>query len=421
MMLSEEKKLLVKTFGSFSIRIGEKELTEEEMNSGKIIHLLSYMLYHHKRVLTTSEISEILWEDEENVNSQSALKNLIYRMRNILKEKFGDASMISGGRGVYGISQDWEIETDFEQMEEAVKKAKSSKTIWESIEQYKKAIEIYQGEFLKRSSGERWVVPLAAYYHSVYLDSVKDVIKLLKIRSNYADVEKICMEAIQKENMDEEIYILLLQALVRQNKKELAWKYYQETNQKFYKDLGIHASDEMNDLYNELKRGLKHQENDVHKIFRDLQEAMVPKNVFACEYHVFREIFRLEFRRCLRRSAAVQMIVVTMSSTLTGAYAKTDFADRKLKEGMEVFKNILQEDLRMGDVITRFSAVQWLVLLPGCTPTSAERVMKRLKAKYEKLPLGAYTELEYWVGDTQALVEQELEREELEARGLQAN
>ena len=74
--------------------------------------------------------------------------------------------------------------------------------------------------------------------------------------------------------------------------------------------------------------------------------------------------------------------------------------------------------LRMGDVITRFSAVQWLVLLPGCTPISAERVMERLKAKYGQLPIREHAELTYWIGDTQTLIEEELEKEEKEARKL---
>ena len=39
---------------------------------------------------------------------------------------------------------------------------------------YQEAAALYQGDFLPRQENHMWVVPLAAHYHALYVEMVKD-------------------------------------------------------------------------------------------------------------------------------------------------------------------------------------------------------------------------------------------------------
>lgn len=398
-MAAEDKKIYVTMLGAFTMRWNDKEITETQLQSGKVLQLIAYMLCNHGKLVTMPEAAEILWEDEDNVNIKGALKNLVYRLRIVLKENFGEMNLICMSRGSYYINPEFEIVLDFEQMESAFKRAKHAESIKESVKEYKRAIFYYKGEFLQKFSDKGWVIPLEVYYHSMYLNLVKDIVKLLKIENRYEEIEKICIEALRWEQMDEDLYFLTVEALARQGKKDLARKYYDASKEMFYENLGIAPSDEMNRMYNELNRELKHQENDVQKIFRDLKEAAAPKKVFFCEYHIFREIFRLECRREQRGGPGMQITVLTVSIR-PGATSQDSYkAEKEIKKGMEILKDVLGEGLRVGDVVTRFSAVQYLVLLSGCPNDAAENVVKRLINKYEKRLRNSDTEVTYEIED----------------------
>lgn len=403
-MVTEDKKVYVTMLGAFTMQWSEKEITETQLQSGKVLQLIAYMLCNHGKLITMPEAVEILWEDEDNVNFKGALKNLVYRLRNVLKETFGEMNLICMSRGSYYINPEFEIILDFEQMENAFKRAKRAESIKESVKEYQKAISYYKGKFLQKFSDKGWVIPQEAYYHSMYLNLVKDIVKLLKIENRYEEIEKICIEALQWEQMDEDLYFLTVEALARQGKKELACKYYDTSKELFYENLGIPPSEEMNRLYNELNKELKRQENDVQKIFDDLKETATPKKVFFCEYHIFREIFRLECRRERRGSQGTQIIVLTVSIR-PGASLKDSYKEEKeIKKGMEILKTVLGEGLRVGDVVTRFSAVQYLVLLSGCPYDAAGKVMKRLIRKYEMKVRNSDTKVTYEIEDGHNMV-----------------
>ena len=81
--------LTVYMLGSFLIKDQECILNNENIRSDMIIKLLSYIIINRARVLTAEELIEVLWQEDESNNPAGALKNLIYRLRMIMKDVFG--------------------------------------------------------------------------------------------------------------------------------------------------------------------------------------------------------------------------------------------------------------------------------------------------------------------------------------------
>ena len=81
-----KKELKVCMFGGFSIRYGEKELTENSGRMKKVWALIEFLLAYRGNDVSQENLMEALWGDEEFVNPLGTLKNLVYRARKLLME-----------------------------------------------------------------------------------------------------------------------------------------------------------------------------------------------------------------------------------------------------------------------------------------------------------------------------------------------
>ena len=66
----------------------------------------------------------------------------------------------------------------------------------EKLETCLAAAELYKGDFLARSAGERWAAPLADYYHAMFLNLARSAVELLEARERWQDVTALCTRAI---------------------------------------------------------------------------------------------------------------------------------------------------------------------------------------------------------------------------------
>ena len=79
------KGLQVKMFGEFSIRLGDRVLTDDVSRIKKVWILIEYLLVNRKSAIPQDKLIETLWNEEDSDNPVGALKNLVYRARSVLK------------------------------------------------------------------------------------------------------------------------------------------------------------------------------------------------------------------------------------------------------------------------------------------------------------------------------------------------
>ena len=110
------KKVLKATiFGRFSLTNGTVTLREEDIQANKLVQLLAYMISHRDTIVTRSRLSEQFCS-ENSKNPENALKNLMYRLRSMLKI-LGPEEYICTQTGGYQWNPAILVETDYEQME----------------------------------------------------------------------------------------------------------------------------------------------------------------------------------------------------------------------------------------------------------------------------------------------------------------
>ncbi len=110
-----------------------------------------------------------------------------------------------------------------------------------------------------------------------------------------------------------------------------------------------------------------------------LQEVQDARGAFYCEYEIFKEIYQLEARAQMRSGQTVFLCLLTITDA-NGERLK----QKTLSPAMDKLMNAIGTSLRHGDVYTRFSISQYLVILPCVTLENGEMVMERIIRRFRR-------------------------------------
>ena len=161
-------------------------------------------------------------------------------------------------------------------------------------------------------------------------------------------------------------------------------KQYEVASQILHSRLGIRRSRRIQALYEEiLKMDHNLEKATLEDVCSNIKEPEL-SGVFLCEYTVFREIYRLETRRASRGKIPEYLLLLTLEfHELEQVMEAARFLYHK-KKAMEKLKTILMDQLRMGDVVARYSDEQYIVMLPWCTLEGVYKVINRIRGSYMK-------------------------------------
>ncbi len=370
-----------------------KKLSQEQIRSDMVTRLLSYLICHRNNSITVSELAEILWPDDRSENPAGALKNLMYRLRNTLKNSWREENFVITGRGNYRWNPEYPVTVDTEEFERLYKEAKSAQDTEEKTENLLKAVRLYKGRVLPDLADAYWIMSMSVYYHGIYLNAVKELSDLLASTGRFEEMEEICRRAIELDPLEEELHCCLLKAYIGGNKQTLATEHYRETVDLLYDNFGVKPSDELQNIFEEMMKQLHEQESDLSVIQEELKEEKEKPGAFYCEYGVFKRIYELEIRRANRLGIAVYLSLVTLHPE-TGEKGSSEHR-AALNSGMSQMQEVLLSSLRSGDTVTRYSTSQFLVILPGCPYESARMVMDRINYNFYSLKKHAKVRIQY--------------------------
>ncbi|MGP1433445.1 MAG: GGDEF domain-containing protein [Catonella sp.] len=110
-----------------------------------------------------------------------------------------------------------------------------------------------------------------------------------------------------------------------------------------------------------------------------ISEKNKPMGAYQVEYEGFKHIFQFISRYSARKETNLEIILFTIS--------KQDgnmIDSLTLSEAMFDLENIIKVSLRIGDVATKYSSCQYLVMLIGADKINHEDVVKRVINNYSK-------------------------------------
>jgi len=377
----DSQTVYISTLGTFELALGEQKVSSDMDRSNRIWSFLAYLVMRGNKSVSQAELIDAFWPDDSNQNPGSSLKTLIYRTRIMLANTFGeDVQFITSQRGAYSWNSKYTCVIDVNEFEHFCALAnKAEISNEEKLLYYAKAFALYHGDFLPRLSGELWVIPLATHYHNIFTQSIGHYVELLFEAGRYNEAVDVCTKASMIDTYDENIHALLATAYLRQGNVTAAMAHYETATDFLYRNLGVHPSERLRAVYLDIMQNYKGLETDLDAICRHLNEPDKTDGAFVCDYGFFRQVYRLDARRLARIGSCAHLALITLAPKNSEISALS-----LLNDGMGRLLHILRSTLRRGDVISRYSGAQYVLLLPSSNYEDSEMILSRILSDFRK-------------------------------------
>ncbi len=352
----------VSMLGTFSLSRGGLRMDDSSNRMRKVWLLLAYLIYNrHRRVTQDNYLTLTQGNDTTQADDPSGrLKALFYRARTMLDQlgpNSGHELIIRKG-GSYAWNTELPIRLDVEEFDRLCTEA-AALTGDARLERYLEALSLYQGDFLPKLSSEAWVMPISTYFHQRFLDAAAAVLPLLEERGRWTEVTSLCRRALKIEPYSEELYQHLMRGQIASGDQAGAVSTYETMNELLFDTFGVMPSDDSRKLYREASRESNSHAMSADMVRDSLREPGSAKGAVFCEYDFFQLLYQIQARSIVRSGDVVHIALLS----LHGADSKP-LTRRSLDRAMNNLQELILSNLRQGDVVTRCSACQMIVMLP---------------------------------------------------------
>lgn len=365
--------------GDFSVTYNGNILVSENNRNNKVIHLFQYLLVNHGHPVRQDELISRLFVDADDYeNPVHTLKNIVYRLRKYLKEcGLPDTEYVFYKKGAYGISDEVDCLLDVELFENAVRRAREAVDPGEKLDHCLAAITLYDGDFLPKSADMFWVAPRSLRYQQELRFCVDTVFDVLCQRGDASAMMDILEKALYLYPYEEHFHALKISCLYRMGKIKEAVREYDFATTLLFDELGISPSEEMLELYDRITDTLHSEANSLEDILEDLNENIMERGAYYCNYQVFSNIYRIVVRHSERSGRSAFVVLIDFEGN-------EEARDGKKQTDSGALFNAIKSSLRRGDTFARYSPTQFIVLLMDINQENSKKVIGRISDTFYK-------------------------------------
>ena len=377
--------LQVQMLGQFTLRYGDRTISDSDDRSRRVWSLLAYMLYNHGRSFAQEELIHLYWSNgEKSADPGNALKSIFHRIRTALDKLQPGLGrlLIRRKAGRYFWNNVIPLSLDIENFEAHFHAAETAEDDDVRLAEYQAALALYTGDPLPRITDEIWTIPIVAYYHSLYTRAAAGAIELLEKQERTAEAVALCRRAIHIEPYQEDLYEHLMRGLLRTGDMKGAMSVYEEMSELLFAHFGVMPSETLRTLYRQATRTVNDRTLTMDEVCSQLAEPAPHGGAMVCEYDFFKILYRAEARSIARNGHSTNICLLSVSGKDGEMLAR-----RSLDPAMNNLQVLVQNNLRRGDVIARCSISQYIILLPQANYENSRMVADRLvSAFYRRYP-----------------------------------
>ena len=387
--------LQVQMLGQFTLRYGDRTISDSDDRSRRVWSLLAYMLYNHGRSFAQEELIHLYWSNgEKSADPGNALTSIFHRIRTALDKLQPGLGrlLIRRKAGRYFWNNVMPLSLDIEDFEAHFHAAEAAGDDDVRLAEYQAALALYAGDPLPRMTDEIWTIPIVAYYHSLYTRAAAGAIELLEKQERTAEAVALCRRAIHIEPYQEDLYEHLMRGLLRTGDMKGAMSVYEEMSEQLFAHFGVMPSETLRTLYRQATRTVNDRTLTMDEVCSQLAEPAPHGGAMVCEYDFFKILYRSEVRSIARNGHSANICLLSVSGKDGEMLAR-----RSLDPAMNNLQVLVQNNLRRGDVIARCSISQYIILLPQANYENSRMVADRLVSAFYRRYLHSPARLRYTV------------------------
>lgn len=395
-MTNKKEKIYVQMFKDFLISYHDAKLGDDEINSPQLLKLLAYIIINHKHKVSFDELIELLWYFDDSENPDHALRNLMYRLRKLIRQKLQIKNLILTEKGFYYFNSfDYEAIIDAELFDAYCDQINEKS----NQKDYQLCLNYYQGKLLPMMSDDIHFLTKQNYYHSLYIDMFNKYSDWLEKDDNYQELKTISENALKIDRYEETFHYSYVNALYLLGQYKEAIEAYDHITNLFYHSLGVNLSDKMRDLYEQVKEKETQNEIDIVEILDELNLQGNHPGAYICNFETFKNIYVNQIRLIDRLGICTQICLVTLDNSYQREI--NDEKSKYIEKVMQSIQSSLEKGLRASDIVSRVNAKQFVVMLPICNSDNASQAIERSLKKIKKSLRNRNLSLNYAIREIQ--------------------
>ena len=378
-----QQNVQIRLLGDFDILVNGIRQNNLAAKSRKGVSLMEYLILQRGRSVPVQRLIRELWSGGRYDSPESALKTMISRFRALLNSiSPGLGGCIVSEQGAYRWISGTAVNVDVLDMLSLLESLHADSTREQRIDCYRKVLELYQGDLYQTGdicNGSMQV----SWLHREYLRAVYTWIELLKETNDYEEIVRICRKAIQVDELDEQLHIEMIRAMIQMN-------YTAEAISE-YKRVAAHASRPEppaaapKDMSADYQRMIDvgDMANQKLNMIRDelMDESTQQEGPFFCEYSAFKEFYCIQ-RRMMERLGTTMFLGIIMIVN-----PEESISSVVRESTMAGLCEIVRNNLRKGDIVSRAAPAVIAMLLPTVSYSTGSAVLERIESLfYEEYP-----------------------------------
>ncbi len=374
--------VLIETMNSFLITVDGRAYEGLAAKSRKGVSLMQYLMMERGKEVSSQRLIREMWSGSNHFNPEGSLKTMISRVRAMLNQLApGLGACIVSGAGTYRWQNlNW-VRVDVLELLKTFDKLKECDDDTERTLLTERVLRLYKGDMFQTGDLNNGIA-LVNWLHHEYLDAVYAYIEQLKREEAYNKICNVCRAALQVDDLDEQLHIELMHAMVNLNRAQEAMAEYHKLVKQTRRALDAEPSEELTAAYENLAQAGQTLRFNLDVIRNELnQQDSDRRGPFFCEYRAFKEIYNIQMRNLERLGSTMFLGVVMLGEPGDG------MSSVRLEGGMASLHVILEHNLRKGDIVTRFSENIYAMLLPTVNYKTGSMVIERIQQLfYQEYP-----------------------------------
>lgn len=364
----------VNLMGEMSIEFQGRILKLRELNSKKVTLLMAYLFYHHKRMIGMTELVDAIWGEADSKNPKGALKNLIYRAREMIRRSWPETEFWQTQVEGYRWNPQLQLELDVDRLNRLEAEIRDSGQ-YEGIEHW---MDLYQHDFLSGCADNYWVNYTRFYYKSQYFNMLKFYYLRLEARGMYERIEQVARRGMEMDSTEELSHIWFIEACLHQHKYQLAEAAYGSALDLMYEGDEAQASDRLQELGSRIRAKRSQSYPGLDVILTEMPKERSGHAV-VCDIITFQKLCAVQ-QRFIKRYGGRLCIVLLNWREREKALMNEQQAAYLTRE----LEDTLCGCIRGGDVIAHYGDRQFLMLLFDASEAGARIVVERILGRIER-------------------------------------
>lgn len=374
--------LYIQTLGTVRLTLGGRTISLHTSITGKAFQLFLLLAYTGTRGVTRTVLQDALY-DRKTTDAANALRINASRLRKLLLQSELPAhNYIVVDKNVYYLTEPeytGDFQVDVVLLEQLWEKIQKETEISAKRELLEKACKLYEGEFLPALSGEVWVENLRGRFQEIYFNCVQFLCEILKQQQDYKSLVRVTADAMRLYPT-EEWAKLKMDGFVGLQKYKEAMEAYKDAVKDIFSEQGMAVSDQMWERFKSLNQYMENQPRNLENIKEWLCEKERIPGAYCCSYPGFIDCYRMEARAAERKKRHGMLMICTIRDRQGAVITEAE----KLQEYMDKLDQCVCVTLRRGDIYTRYSKDQILILVNDLKPEKAVSVENRIIGAFRK-------------------------------------